>query len=188
MPDQVKGDKRSEGWSKDRILGERVARFDKLVPTSKSFVDTVVDGHQRDIYMVIGNGVNEDSEHKPAIEDHRDFSVGIISAEHGNGASLHLHTAVEMFMPLEGRWAIYWLDQNTEQQEVILEKHDVISVPPGIFRGFRNESGETALLFAINGNTDPGRVEWPQELLDRAAAKGYSLDEQGNLLEGGASQ
>jgi len=61
-------------------------------------------------------------------------------------------------------------------------------VPPGIFRGFRNESGETALLFAINGNTDPGRVEWPQELLDRAAAKGYSLDEQGNLLEGGASQ
>jgi hypothetical protein len=34
MPDQVKGGKMSEGWSKDRILGERVARFDKLVPTS----------------------------------------------------------------------------------------------------------------------------------------------------------
>ena len=40
----------------------------------------------------------------------------------------------------------------------------------------------------INGNTDPGRVEWPQELLDSAATKGYSLDENGNLLESGASQ
>jgi len=61
-------------------------------------------------------------------------------------------------------------------------------VPLGIFRGFRNESGEKALVFAINGNSGPGRVEWPQELLDRAAAKGCSLDEIGNLLESGASQ
>ena len=177
----------SEGWSKQRILGERVARFDTLVPTSKSFVDTAVDGHQRDIFMIIGNGVNEDSGHKPAIEDHRDFSVAIISAEPGHGAALHLHKTVEMFMPLEGRWTIYWLDHDNEQQEVILEKHDVISVPPEIFRGFRNESDDKALLFAINGNTDPGRVEWPQALLDKAAAKGYALDENGNLLEAGAS-
>ena len=39
-----------EGWSKDRILDERAVRFDKLVPTNKSFMDTVVDGHQHDIY------------------------------------------------------------------------------------------------------------------------------------------
>jgi mannose-6-phosphate isomerase-like protein (cupin superfamily) len=177
----------SQGWSKARMLAERVARFDTLVPTAKSFVDTAVDGHQRDIFMVIGNGVNEDAASRPAIEDHRDFAVGIISAEPGHGASLHLHTTIEMFMPLEGRWAIYWLDDNNVEQEVILEKHDVISVPPGIFRGFRNDSNEKALLFAINGNTDPGRVEWPQELLDRAAAKGYTIDGNGNLLEGGAS-
>jgi hypothetical protein len=131
------------------MLAERVARFDTLVPTAKSFVDTAVDGHQRDIFMVIGNGVNEDATSRPAI---------------------------------------YWLDHNNVEQEVILEKHDVISVPPGIFRGFRNDSNEKALLFAINGNTDPGRVEWPQELLDRAAAKGYTLDGNGNLLENGASQ
>ena len=81
----------SEGWSKDRMLGERVARFDTLTPTRKSFVDTAVDGHQRDIFM-------------------------------------------------------------------------------------------------INGTNDPGRVEWPQALLDKAVAKGHSLDENGNLLESGASQ
>ena len=90
-------------------------------------------------------------------------------------------------MPLEGSWVIFWLDQNGEQQEVVLEKHDVISVPPGIFRGFRNQSDGKALLFAINGNTDPGRVEWPQEMLDKAAAKGYALDENGNLLERGGA-
>ncbi len=175
------------GWSRERMLGERVARFDKLTPTRKSFVDTAVDGHQRYIFMVIGNGVNEDSGHKLTIEDHRDFAVGIISAEPGHGASLHLHTTIEMFMPLKGSWAIFWLDQNSEQQEVVLEKHDVISVPPGIFRGFRNQSDGKALLFAINGNTDPGRVEWPQEMLDKAAAKGYALDENGNLLERGGA-
>jgi mannose-6-phosphate isomerase-like protein (cupin superfamily) len=162
---------------------ERVARFSAQKSTAKSFIDTRIAGHERDIFQVIGNGVNEDPAHKPAITDHRDFSVGIISAEHGKGASLHIHETIEMFMPLDGKWAIYWLDDKGEQQEVILEKHDVVSVPSGVWRGFRNESGCPALLFAINGGTDPGRVTWPQSMIEAAQKAGLKLSPEGDLYE-----
>lgn len=151
----------AQGWSKQRMLEERAARFGALKPTSKSFIDTAVDWHERDIYQVIGNGVNEDPGHEPAIEDLRDFAVGLIQAEHGHGASLHIHDTIEAFMPLEGKWAICWLDGEGAQQEVLLGEHDMISVPPGVWRGFRNESGKKALMLAINGGTERGRVTWP---------------------------
>lgn len=168
--------------SKEKMLAERVARFKDLKPTKRAFLDCVVEGHERDIFQIIGPGVNEDPEHRPAILDHPDFSVGLIRAENGHGASLHIHDTVEVFMPLEGRWALYWLDEKGQQQEVMLDRHDVISVPVGLWRGFRNVSGHVAHMIAINGGSDPGRVTWPPELIEKAAKKGYKLDAKGNLV------
>lgn len=86
-------------------------------------------------------------------------------------------------MPLEGKWTLYWLDEAGQRQEALLEKHDVISIPVGVWRGFRNDSAETAHMIAINGGTDPGRVTWPPELIEKAAKKGYKLDPKGNLTK-----
>ena len=169
------------GISKQRMLNERVARFTDLKPTHKAFLDCVVEGHERDIFQIIGPGVNEDPAHRPAILDHPDFSLGLIRAEDGHGASLHIHDTVEVFMPLEGKWTLYWLDEAGERQEAVLEQHDVISVPVGVWRGFRNDSGHAAHMIAINGGSDPGRVTWPPALIAKAEKKGYKLDGKGNL-------
>jgi len=171
------------GISKERMLNERVARFKDLKPTDKAFLDCVVDGHERDIFQIIGPGVTEDPAHSPAIKDHPDFSVGLIHAEDGHGASLHIHDTVEVFMPLEGSWELFWLDEADEKQTAVLDRHDVISIPIGVWRGFRNVSGKPAYMLAINGGTDPGRVTWPPELIEKARQQGRTLDDKGNLIE-----
>jgi mannose-6-phosphate isomerase-like protein (cupin superfamily) len=163
----------------------RVARFKELRPSKQAFVDTRLPGHERDIFNVIGRGVTEDPELAPAIADPRDFNVAYVGADPGKGAALHAHPTVEVFIPLSGRWAIYWGDEGEE--EVVLEPWDVISVPPGVMRGFRNAGTEHAFMMAVLGGTDAGKVVWSKKVLERATASGLSLDAEGNLVELGAS-
>ena len=84
-------------------------------------------------------------------------------------------------MPLTGRWAIQWGD--TGENEIVLDPFDVVSVPIGVMRGFRNESDSEALIMAIVGGTDPGRVEWVAAVTDAARARGFDLDAGGKIVE-----
>lgn len=166
--------------TKDEML-RRVARFEELRPSKQAFVDTRLPEHVRDIFNVIGRGVTEDATLAPAIPDARDFNVAYVGADPGKGAALHAHPTVEVFIPLSGQWAVYWNDEGDE--EVVLGPWDVISVPPGVMRGFRNAGTERAYLMAILGGSDAGKVAWAKRVLERAAESGLGLDAQGNLVE-----
>ncbi len=170
---------KSKPISKPDML-KRVARFEELRSSSHAFVDTLIPGHEREIYNVIGRGVTEDVTLTPAITDAEGFNMTLVKASPGKGAALHFHPTVEVFMPLTGRWAVYWGDNGEE--EAILERWDVISVPPGLMRGFRNVGTEDGYLLAILGGTDAGRVTWAQSVLERAKETGLALDEHGNLV------
>jgi predicted Zn-dependent peptidase len=52
-----------------------------------------------------------------------------------------------------------------KEREVILEQWDVISVPPGVMRGFRNAGTEESVLLAILGGSDSGHVTWSPKVL-----------------------
>ena len=166
--------------SKQEML-KRVARFKELVPSEYAFVDSKIPGHERLIYNVIGNGVTEDASLSPAIPDTRDFNLTYVKAEPGKGAALHGHLTVEVFTPLSGQWAIIWGDRG--ENEIVLEAWDTISVPPGVMRGFHNVGQEPACLMAILGGTDPGRVTWPPEVLEKAK-KTLRFDDNGNVIQG----
>ena len=162
---------------------KRVARFKELKSSSRAFVDTLIPGHEREIYNVIGRGVTEDAALKSAITDVENFNMTLVKASPGKGAALHFHPTVEVFMPLSGKWAVYWGDNGEE--EVVLERWDVISVPPGVMRGFRNAGTEDGYLLAILGGTDAGRVTWAQQVIEQAKKTGLALDEHGNLVRAG---
>jgi uncharacterized RmlC-like cupin family protein len=159
---------------------KRVARFKELRPSRQAFVDSLIPGHERAIFNVIGRGVTEDASLNPAITDARDFNLTLVQADAGKGAALHSHSTVEVFIPLSGQWAIYWGDNG--ENEIVLEPWDTISVPPGVMRGFRNAGNEGAYLMAILGGTDAGRVGWAPQVLEKAKQTGLKLDEQGNLI------
>ena len=158
----------------------RVARFTRLTPTKRGFVDTAIPGYERLIYNVIGRGVTEDPALAPAIADARDFNLTLVKKVPGNRVGLHDHPTVEVFMPLTGRWGVYWGDDG--ENEVILEQWDVISVPPGVMRGFRNAGPEDAFLLAILGGSDSGHVTWSPKVLETARQHGVELDAKGNVV------
>ena len=162
-------------------MRKRVAWFKELRSSRQAFVDSRIPGHEREIFNVIGRGVTEDASLSPAIPDARDFNLTFVQAEPGKGAALHAHTTVEVFVALSGEWGIYWGDNG--ENEIILQQWDTISVPPGVMRGFRNTGTKGAYLMAILGGTDPGRVSWAQQVIEKAKQTGLKLDEHGDLMQ-----
>ena len=161
---------------------ERVALWKDMKPNPQMFVDTRLSEHERDLYSIIGPGVSEDPDTKPAITDAQDFNMAYIGAEPGKGAALHSHPTVEVFIPVTGSWAIYW-NEGDAQEEVVIGPLDCISVPPGVLRGFRNAGDEHAYMIGIVGGADSGHVDWAQSVLDRASETGLALDEKGYIVE-----
>jgi len=171
--------------TKEEMLA-RTARFSELTPSKQAFVDTRLPDFARDIYNVIGRGVTEDANLAPAINDARYFSITYVGAEPGKGAALHAHETIEVFIPMTGRWAAYWGEEG--DQEIELDPFDVISFPPGVFRGFRNIGDSHGLLMAIIGSKeateDGGRVAWAPKILEASHETGLRVNASGDLEEG----
>ncbi len=165
----------------------RVARYDQLKPSKQAFVDTRIEKYERDIYNVIGRGVTEDPELAPSITDARYFGITYVGAEPGKGAALHAHETIEVFVPLTGRWAAYWGEKG--DKEIEIGPFDVISFPPGCYRGFRNIGDSHAMLMAIIGSKqtthDGGRVAWAPEILRQSEDTGLKVNTSGDLEEVG---
>ena len=168
--------------TKEEML-QRVAVFKQLTPSARPLVDAVLPQFQREIFNIIGSGVTEDPSMKVPITAVEGFHLSIIKAGSKKGTGLHNHTTVEVFVPLTGRWSVQWGDQG--ENELTLEQWDVISVPTGIMRGFRNESDQDAYLLAIVGGDDPGRVAWTKDVMTAVRDKGFDLDAEGKIVEVG---
>ena len=164
----------------------RVARYRELRASPQAFVDTRIPEYERDIYNVIGRGVTEDKDLAPSIPDSRYFSITYVGAQPGKGAALHAHETIEVFIPLVGRWAAYWGAEG--DKEIELDPFDVVSFPPGVYRGFRNIGETEGMLMAIIGSKettgDGGRVDWAPKILEASHATGLRVNTDGDLEEG----
>lgn len=161
-------------------MKRRVARFADLKPSTRPLVDAVLPQYERQIYQIIGGGVIEDPAMRPPIAADG-FHLAIVRCGPGKGTGLHDHQTVEVFMPLTGRWSVIWGDAG--ENELQLGQYDTISIPPGVLRGFRNDSDHEALLLALVGGDDPGRVAWVPGVLEAARRQGFGLDEKGRIME-----
>ena len=166
-------------------MAQRVAWFRDLKPSAVPLLDAVLPPYRREILSIIGSSVTEDADVRPAISAVEGFHLSIVRAAPGKGTALHNHKTVEVFMPLTGRWSFQW--GGRAENEITLGQYDVVSIPHGVMRGFRNEGEGEALLLVIVGGTDPGRVAWNDEVLDAAKAKGFGFDPAGNIVGLGES-
>jgi quercetin dioxygenase-like cupin family protein len=154
------------------------------------FIDSVLPGHYRMNYSVIGDTASENPDYKPVLTAPHRFQIGMFEAPPGNGPAWHSHTYVELFVPLTGRWRFrYGLDPDNPEDlagEVDLEPWDTISFPPGLWRSFENISDSNAVGFAV---LDPHEVFeekdpiWPEWLVRQAAAAGLEADERGRMVK-----
>ena len=139
----------------------RVARFDKLQTYQRQNFDAhnippgaVEKVTARKVYPVMAPADYQGRSAGAPVKGPRGLIVSIAECEPGNGPGLHRHlNTVENFFCLSGRFEISWGDQG--EHKLTLEPLDMISVPRGENRAFRNIGDVTGrLLVMIVPETD----------------------------------
>jgi uncharacterized RmlC-like cupin family protein len=133
----------------------RVARFNKLQTYQRQNFEShgipagaVEKITARRVYPVMAPAEYQGRSAGAPVKGPRGLVVSIAECEPGNGPGLHRHlNTVENFLCLSGRFEIAWGDHG--EHKLVLEPLDMISVPRGENRSFRNVSGETARLWVM---------------------------------------
>ncbi|MGE8225870.1 cupin domain-containing protein [Stenotrophomonas pigmentata] len=111
-------------------------------------------------YMGTGaTGVGTDNNTVPS--DSFTFSTMVLPAQ--CEGPLHLHDDVEeVFFILRGK-ILLTLEENGERFETELGERDLISIPPGIYRGLFNHGQEEALMCVMLGSPKPRIPTYPAD-------------------------
>jgi mannose-6-phosphate isomerase-like protein (cupin superfamily) len=133
----------------------RVGRFNKLQTYQRQNFDihgippgAVEKITARRVYPVMAPADYQGRSAGAPIKGPRGLIVSIAECEPGNGPGLHRHlNTVENFLCLSGRFEIAWGDLG--EHTLTLEPLDMISVPCGENRSFRNISDETGRLLVM---------------------------------------
>jgi len=173
-------------------MAGRIARWGEIRRTGVPvmFIDSVLPGHYRMNYAVIGDTASENPDYAPAITTPHKFQIGMFEAPPGNGPGWHTHTYVEMFVPLTGTWKFTYGDSPDDPDgdvtEALLGPWDVISFPAGLWRRFENASDANAVGFAVLDPHDAFLEKdpiWPEWLVKDAAARGLTADTSGRMIK-----
>lgn len=173
-------------------MERRVIRFPDHYTKEKSiplmFIDSLLPGHHRLNYAVIGDTASENPDFQPLLNDPHNFQIGMFKAMPGNGPAWHTHDYIEAFFPLEGTWRFYFSpDPDNEPEEYVeLEKWDLISLPAGVWRRFENVSDSPAWCLAV---LEPHAVfagkdpYWADSVIEAAKERGFEATESGQMLK-----
>ena len=106
-----------------------------------------------------GTGVQSDTNAVPA--EHFTFSTMILPA--GAEGPLHVHNDVEeVFFVLRGKVKLI-AELDGEHWETIVGERDLISWPPGVYRGEINVGDEDALMCVMLGSAKPVTPTYPPD-------------------------
>ena len=144
----------------------RIARFNDLPEDREAFVDHADASRRRKICFAISPG---NTGGPAAISVPHGFHVVMITAGKGKRPPSHSHPYNEVFMCLEGKFAIYWgpdAEAKGERGEpdLVLNQFDMVSVPPGTMRNFEcltEEPGKLMTIFDTFGDPNIGVVVPP---------------------------
>lgn len=151
--DRVRNMDAAERARYDAQVHDRVIRFGELRPDWTAYREASLPAHVRALYGFVGSVAAESEDYRASVHAGENFCFTIVRADPGKGAPPHAHTTEEVFMPLTGRWAIYWGEDG--EHRVFLERWDAVTIPAPVMRGFWNASEEAAFLLAIQGGGAP---------------------------------
>lgn len=152
------------------------------------FIDSILPRHYRMNYAVVGDTASENPDFQPSLTQPHKFQIGMLNAPPGNGPAYHTHDYIEAFFVLSGKWRFYWGNdaETPPDGETFLDVWDLISLPPGLWRGFENIGAEPAWLLAV---LEPHEVfagkdpYWAPQITRQAALYGFQADERGQMIK-----
>ena len=143
----------------------QVVRYEDCALNWNVYHEAKLPQGKRGIRRYVGavGGEREDEGPPPSLAD-GEVSFVINENRAGSGAPLHDHPDLEeMFIPVEGRFAVQWLDARGEFHQAVLEPWDACWVPPGVQRGFRNAGREWGKLHVVQGQPGAPPPEYHQD-------------------------
>jgi len=106
-----------------------------------------------------GTGVKSDANVVPS--EHFTFSTMLLPA--GAEGPMHIHNDVEeIFFVLRGKVKVV-CEKDGETWEAVLGERDLVSIPPGVYRGEINIGEEDALMCVMLGAPKPVTPTYPPE-------------------------
>ncbi len=111
-------------------------------------------------YMGTG-GTGLDSDQNTVPSEHFTFSNMVLPP--GCEGPLHVHDDVEeVFFMLRGKVRLFF-EHDGEKWETELNERDLVSVPPGVYRGLLNHGQEEALMCVMLGSPKPQTPTYPPD-------------------------
>ncbi len=148
----------------DWFEGQRIARFESRTYdwNALKFQADFDPKYRRAQMRYVGLGAaGAKSDANVIPSEHFTFSTMVLPA--GCEGPSHVHDDVEeVFFMLRGRIRLF-LEHKGETAETILYERDVVSVPPGIYRGLENVGQEEALMCVMLGTPRPKLPTYPPD-------------------------
>lgn len=154
-----------DGKSLDEWIESRTARYQtrKLDWNALKFQADYDPKYKRAQMRYMGTGatgVASDANVVPS--ENFTFSTMVLPA--GCEGPSHIHTdAEEVFFILKGQKIRLFIEHQGETTETVLSERDLISIPPGVYRGLINEGMEEALMCVMIGNPKPVTPTYPED-------------------------
>lgn len=166
-----------------------VIKFDQLkergVPLM--FIDSILPGHNRMNYALVGDTASENPNYAPLITSPHKFQLGMAMCPPGQGPAYHTHDYIEAFFVLRGTFRFhYGHDENEPSDYVDIGPWDLISLPPKLWRSFENISDDEGWFFAV---LEPHEVfegkdpYWSPKVQRAAADAGFHANERGKMVK-----
>jgi mannose-6-phosphate isomerase-like protein (cupin superfamily) len=146
-------------WMSARVASHATRRYDWNALKFQADFDPKYRRAQMRYVGTGGTGVAADT--SVIASEHFTFSTMIIPA--GHEGPMHLHTDVEeVFFVLRGKVKVM-CEKDGEYWEAVIGDRDLISIPPGVYRGEINVGEEDALMCVMLGAARPVTPTYPPD-------------------------
>ena len=152
-------DQSLEEWITSRIARYQTRTYDWDALKFQADFDPKYKRAQMRYMGTGGTGVNPDENTVPS--EHFTFSTMVLPP--GCEGPMHVHDDVEeVFFMLRGKIRLF-LEHEGETWETEINERDLVSVPPGIYRGLLNHGQEEALMCVMLGTNKPQIPTYPPD-------------------------
>ena len=156
--DQAEGSSFQQ-WMDSRVAHRSTRTYDWNALKFQTQVDPKYGRAQMRYIGTGGTGVSGDTNSVPA--EHFTFSTMVLPAGHEGPLHIH-HDVEEVFFVLRGKVKMIAESiDGKEKWEAIVQERDLISWPPGVYRGEINIGDEEALMCVIVGSSKPVTPTYP---------------------------
>ena len=152
------------------------------------FIDSMLPGHQRMNYALLGDTASENPDFSPMITSPHSFQLGMAMCPPGQGPAYHTHDYIECFFVLKGEFRFWYGDDPEKEptQYVDLGPWDTISIPVGLWRRFENISDEPGWYYAVLEKHEVFESKdpyWAGPLVRQAEDIGFYADDKGKMIK-----